>query len=727
MRMSLMGLLLVIVMMTAVNAEVVFQDDFENYGPYVVAPTPNWTGGTSYLAYLTMETFCDSTYTHSGDMGYNAYCSNSMDKSVSGSLSTAISLRPDGAGEGTFTASAWFYISSKDSVGSAQASSKTGIFFKDINDHIGTYAVIACARYHANPTINYFNGATYITLPVSWPTDTYMNFQVTVDELHKKWGFTLTDSGGNVLASVPDIAYTILGGTFSSVSTMSIYFESANRNDGFNNYVDDVTIDFVAAPRVAAPVYSPSERYISGPTEITITTATEGANIYYTTDGTTPSAGSTPYTGPVTVDIGTTLKAVAVKDEYSNSPITSVTYKEDQFLNLQWGPIQPNGRNGSAFYMNNSIVDGCALGATNNNGPWLMNKSGAVVCSLVNANTARCAVKVGDYIYYSDSDGTGTIYRTSANTWEAPGTAVTISDGQKLISLTTDGTNIYGSTTSTVEGKNQVYKYSVDSSTGALTLLWGTSGIEATGVRGLAYDARGYVYAVSGGRNSSTSTENTAHLYAILASDGTVTDMGAITHMGEAYQVVRVDNQIWVADALSVTDGLDGQIYVYTLNGNTALASTTPTVTFNPEGIDRIFGLAVDDDFVWMATATGQVYGYTFDRVTAIPGDANGDGMVDVGDLGILAANYGGTDKTWAEGDFNGDGLVDVGDLGILAANYGTGSGASGDFSADYAKIFGTAADTDDTDDESTICSSLGFSLIAGLALMGLMIVKVEE
>jgi alkaline phosphatase len=58
-----------------------------------------------------------------------------------------------------------------------------------------------------------------------------------------------------------------------------------------------------------------------------------------------------------------------------------------------------------------------------------------------------------------------------------------------------------------------------------------------------------------------------------------------------------------------------------------------------------------------------------------VPGDANGDGIVDVGDLGILAANYGMTSgATRTMGDFNGDGLVDTGDLGILAAKYGYGT-----------------------------------------------------
>lgn len=64
--------------------------------------------------------------------------------------------------------------------------------------------------------------------------------------------------------------------------------------------------------------------------------------------------------------------------------------------------------------------------------------------------------------------------------------------------------------------------------------------------------------------------------------------------------------------------------------------------------------------------------------VVHFPGDANDDGVVDVGDLGILAGNYGTlSDATWAMGDFNGDGAVDVGDLGILAGNYGSSAAAS--------------------------------------------------
>jgi hypothetical protein len=112
-----------------------------------------------------------------------------------------------------------------------------------------------------------------------------------------------------------------------------------------------------------------------------------------------------------------------------------------------------------------------------------------------------------------------------------------------------------------------------------------------------------------------------------------------------------------------------------------------------------------------------------YDFEPALLGDANYDGAVDVGDLGILAANYGGSGKTWTEGDFNGDALVDVGDLGILAANYG-----SSNFSSDYANAFGTTIANDVEDNTgSSICSNLGIPMIAGLLLMGLMLLKQEE
>src|SRR5579863_5909704 len=80
---------------------------------------------------------------------------------------------------------------------------------------------------------------------------------------------------------------------------------------------------------VAAPVFSPTGGNYSSPQKVTISDATQGATIYYTTDGSTPSAKSTPYTTPISVPVSSavlTLKAIAVKSGDDTSAIATANY-----------------------------------------------------------------------------------------------------------------------------------------------------------------------------------------------------------------------------------------------------------------------------------------------------------------------------------------------------------------------------------------------------------------
>ena len=58
------------------------------------------------------------------------------------------------------------------------------------------------------------------------------------------------------------------------------------------------------------------------------------------------------------------------------------------------------------------------------------------------------------------------------------------------------------------------------------------------------------------------------------------------------------------------------------------------------------------------------------------PGDANGDGQVDINDLTIVLSNFGQTGATWSQGEFTGSGTVDINDLTVVLANFGTTSSA---------------------------------------------------
>lgn len=88
--------------------------------------------------------------------------------------------------------------------------------------------------------------------------------------------------------------------------------------------VEDVVED---ASKVRSVVASTTSTSIPTGTEVKLTTLTEGAKIYYTTDGSEPTVDKgTEYTAPIVIEEKTTLKAIAVKDGFSNSDTFTITY-----------------------------------------------------------------------------------------------------------------------------------------------------------------------------------------------------------------------------------------------------------------------------------------------------------------------------------------------------------------------------------------------------------------
>ena len=77
---------------------------------------------------------------------------------------------------------------------------------------------------------------------------------------------------------------------------------------------------------VAIPAFSVASGEIDSGTEVTITCATEGAKIYYTTHGIEPTASSTEYTDAISVTGAVKVKAIAVKSGMNNSAVASVSY-----------------------------------------------------------------------------------------------------------------------------------------------------------------------------------------------------------------------------------------------------------------------------------------------------------------------------------------------------------------------------------------------------------------
>ena len=86
---------------------------------------------------------------------------------------------------------------------------------------------------------------------------------------------------------------------------------------------------FVKIPALQAaetPAASPAGGAVAAGTTVTLTTATPGAEIRYTLDGSDPSASSELYSEPIIVTAAVTVKAVAIKSGLSDSAVMTASY-----------------------------------------------------------------------------------------------------------------------------------------------------------------------------------------------------------------------------------------------------------------------------------------------------------------------------------------------------------------------------------------------------------------
>jgi len=80
------------------------------------------------------------------------------------------------------------------------------------------------------------------------------------------------------------------------------------------------------AARVKTPVITPAPGTYAAAFSVTITDATAGATIFYTTDGTNPTTNSPKYTSPFTVSVSEQIIAMGVLSGFTNSALASASY-----------------------------------------------------------------------------------------------------------------------------------------------------------------------------------------------------------------------------------------------------------------------------------------------------------------------------------------------------------------------------------------------------------------
>lgn len=101
-------------------------------------------------------------------------------------------------------------------------------------------------------------------------------------------------------------------------------------------------------PKVSTPVASPNGgTFTTSPQTVTLTCATVGAAIYYTTDGTTPTAGSPVYSTPLSISVPSTLKAIGILSGDTNSNVRTSTFAIGYTIS---GSLGTSGAGATVFF-----------------------------------------------------------------------------------------------------------------------------------------------------------------------------------------------------------------------------------------------------------------------------------------------------------------------------------------------------------------------------------------
>ena len=107
-------------------------------------------------------------------------------------------------------------------------------------------------------------------------------------------------------------------------SSVKITFEGAQASNS-RFFLDEIVVSQTVST-VAAPTFSPAAGTYTSAQNVTLSSATSGATIYYTTDGSSPTTSSSVYSSPISVSSTTTIKAFAVKSGMNNSTLATATY-----------------------------------------------------------------------------------------------------------------------------------------------------------------------------------------------------------------------------------------------------------------------------------------------------------------------------------------------------------------------------------------------------------------
>jgi len=360
--------------------------------------------------------------------------------------------------------------------------------FSPVAGSYGPAQTVTISSATSGATIYYTtNGTTPTTSSTLYSSAITVSASETVEALAVKTGYTNSAIGSAayvINGTVATPTFSPVAGTYSSAQTVTIssatsgttiYYTTNGTTPTTSStlYSSPITVSssetvealavktgysnsaigsaaYVINGTVATPTFSPAAGSYGPAQTVTISSTTSGTTIYYTTNGSTPTTGSTLYSSPITVSITETVKALAVKTGYTNSAIGSAAYViNGTVATPTFSPVAGSYGPAQTVTISSTTSGATIYYTTNGSTPTTSSTLYSSAITVSTTETVKAlAVKTG-YTNSAVGSAAYVINGTVATPTFSP-VAGTYSSAQTVtISSTTSGTTIYYTTNGT--------------------------------------------------------------------------------------------------------------------------------------------------------------------------------------------------------------------------------------------------------------------------------------
>lgn len=328
-------------------------------------------------------------------------------------------------------------------------------FFDQIQNKGGTFDIYAIVYFYGpNANNASYSNAPFEIFPIDFEWIYKPKFNIPTGTYHETQTISLTcdSEGAQIWYKTSEMeAYELYTGPFEVDATTTIEAYStlpSKYNDVLESVMESITVTIgsVEAPEITVPSVV---KTIGESVTTDITCATEGATIYYTTDGSDPKTSGTriEYTlgQQLTFDETTTVRAIAMQDDYYSVEAESRTYTFVKSNGIEYTLVTSASQlNENSVYVIVNKANNMAMSTnqkTNNRdaaGVMFENVDKTIVYG--NDDLAQFTLKkTGNnwYLQTNNSSENGYLSVGNGNTLLTSATA----DGNAEATITIDGTN----------------------------------------------------------------------------------------------------------------------------------------------------------------------------------------------------------------------------------------------------------------------------------------------